>query len=279
MIILMAFHRNTGFILRLDVMKYLHEGKNTIAIEVYSHFREISETSSGKGMLICDLDSGLNENIVGTDTSWKCNIDTSFTANGGRYALNSNLEPINWIANSFDDASWEKFSIREFPKEGYLVDSKIPVPFRYPVKPIGVWLPRDDSIKKDYGPVIFNKTFRKTAFTLDYGKNLTGYYGFEILAHKNDTLKIYPYEKKYASQNRPINFVCKEGLNVFEAPYLSVYRYLKVEIISEEGMIINDIHTDFSSYPVNYVGSFACSDRYANGALEHHPLDNSIVYE
>ncbi|MFO7852603.1 MAG: alpha-L-rhamnosidase C-terminal domain-containing protein [Bacteroidota bacterium] len=243
-----------------DIKKYLNSGTNTIAVEVFSHFREISETSSGQGMLLCDIDAGINKNIVATDTSWKCNIDTSFTVYGGNYSQNSNFEVINWYKKAYDDSEWHFASIKNFPKKGYLLSSKIPVPIRHPAEPKRLWLPQNEVPITDFSSAVFNKELHKEEFTLDYGRNLTAYYGFEIIAHKNDTLKIFPYERKYASQNRTLIFVCKEGINVFYAPYLSVFRYLKVEVASAEGLIIKDIRADFSSYPVNYSGSFSCSD-------------------
>jgi hypothetical protein len=128
------------------------------------------------------------------------------------------------------------------------------------VKPKRVWLLQNETSITDFSSAVYNKELNHEEFTLDYDRNLTAYYGFKVIAHKNDTLKIYPYEKKYASQNRALFFVCKEGVNVFDAPFLSVFRYLKVEIESPNGLIIKDIRTDFSSYPVNYAGSFSCSD-------------------
>jgi len=248
------------FYYTLDVKKYLHEGLNLIAVEVFGHFREISETTSGEGMLICDLDALPNGIIIGTDTSWKCNIDTSFSKSGSNYYQNANFEQVGWKENSFDDRLWENASVKEFAKDGYLIRSEIPVPMRYAVKPTGIWFPGCDEALTKYETLVYEKPYKKSEFTLDYGKNLTGYYGFEVIAQKNDTIKIYPYEKKYASQNRSLTYICKEGRNVFKAPYLSVYRYLKVMAVSGKGLVIKDIHTDFSSYPVNYRGSFACSD-------------------
>ena len=244
-----------------NVKKYLQLGTNTIAVEVYSHSREISETSSGQGMLICDLDDGLNKNIVATDSRWKCNIDTSFTVNGGNFSYNSNIEVTNWFNKTFDDSEWENASIKKFPKKDYLINSKIPVPFRYPLKPQRLWQLPNETVITEFSTAFFNKKLNKEVFTLDYDRNITAYYGFEVIAQKNDTLKIYPFEKKYASQNRALIFVCKEGINVFYAPFLSVFRYLKVEVESPKGLIIKDIRADFSSYPINNVGSFSCSDQ------------------
>jgi alpha-L-rhamnosidase len=243
-----------------DIKKYLNPGTNTLAVEVFSHFREISETSSGQGMLLCDIDTGLGKNIIATDTTWKCNVDTSFTVNGGNYIQNSNFAVINWENISYDDSEWDYASIKNIPKKGYLMRSKIPAPIRFPVEPKRLWLPQNDVPIIDFSSAVFDKKCYQDEFTLDYDRNLTAYYGFEILAHKNDTIKISPFEKKYASQNRALTFVCKEGLNVFYAPYLSVFRYLKVEVASAKGLIIKDIRTDFSSYPVSYAGNFSCSD-------------------
>ncbi len=244
-----------------NIKKYLNIGKNTIAVEVFSHFREISETSSGQGMLICDIDDGKNKNLVSTDASWKSAIDTSFALNGGEYNCNSNHEVINWSNKTFNDSSWAYASIKEIPKNDYLINSKIPIPFRYPIKPKRLWLRQNETPISDFSSMVFDKELYEEEFTLDYDKNLTAYFGFKVIAHKNDTLKIYPYEKKYASQNRAVIFVCKEGMNVFDAPFLSVFRYLKIEVLSKQGLIIKDIQTDFSSYPVNYEGSFSCSDQ------------------
>lgn len=243
-----------------NVKKYLNLGTNTIAVEVFSHFREISETSSGQGVLICDLDAGLNKNLVATDTSWKCSIDTSFSVKGGHYSCNSNFAEINWFKKAFDDSGWDNASVKNIPKKGYLVNSKIPVPPRCPANPKKLWLSQNESVTTDFSSAVINKKLHKEEFTIDYDRNITAYYHFEVIAHKNDTLKIYPFEKKYASQNRALIFICKEGINVFDAPFLSVFRYLKVEVESPKGLTIKDISADFSSYPVNYMGSFSCSD-------------------
>lgn len=244
-----------------NIKKYLARGTNTIAVEVYSHSREISETSSGHGKLICDIDDEVNKNIVSTDTTWKCTLDTSFVVHGGNFNHNSNFEITNWSNKITDDASWDNASIKNHPKNGYLITSKIPIPIRHPVVPKRLWLPKNEIPVTNISSAAFNKAYFKEEFTLDYDRNLTAYYGFEIEAHKNDTLKIFPFEKRYAATNRTLTFVCKEGVNIFYAPYLSVFRYLKVEVISAKGLIVKNISADFSSYPVSYIGKFISSDK------------------
>lgn len=242
------------------IEKFLKQGTNVIAVEVFSHYREISETSSGQGLLICDLDDGFQRNIVATDTSWKCNVDTSFLAEGGKFRVFADFEIPGWKTSMYNDSAWNHCSVIEMPTNGYLMQSRMQVPFRYPVQPHRLWLPGEETAYNNVTSTVCNQTITNREFTLDYNRNITAYYGFEVLAHKNDTVKIYPSEKRNGSLNRSLVFVCREGINVFNAPYLSVFRYLTVEIKSPKGLIINDINNDFSSYPLSHTGSFSCSD-------------------
>ncbi|MBN2279622.1 MAG: hypothetical protein JXQ65_03495 [Candidatus Marinimicrobia bacterium] len=57
-----------------DVREYLQPGTNTLALEVYAFALSLSETTSGKGKLICDLHTGLEQTILSSDTTWKCKL-------------------------------------------------------------------------------------------------------------------------------------------------------------------------------------------------------------
>lgn len=243
-----------------DVKSYLKPGNNTIAVEVYSYHREISETSSGHGLLICDLDDGNHQNIMASNDRWKCNIDTSFYKLPNSYYCYGNNIISNWNSESFDDSEWEYASIIHFKKYQYLIRSNIPVPFRYPVEPDRVWLGASKDPYSSVKEAVDHKQLFQDEFILDYGKNITAYYGFRVNAHRSDTVKVFPYEKDFGSTNRSLVYVCSEGENEFSAPYLSVFRYLKFEIISKQGVHVEDIDVHFSTYPVSYSGSFSCSD-------------------
>lgn len=108
------------------------------------------------------------------------------------------------------------------------------------------------------------KDFEKPLFheklTLDFGKNMSAYYSFSLTAQKGDSLKFYPREKSRV--NRPFVYVCREGKNVFTTPQLNVFRYLDIEPVSGQGIKIDSIYAEYTSYPVNYAGSFACSNPF-----------------
>ena len=179
-----------------DVAGDLVAGKNTLAVEVFSHFREISETSSGQGLLLCDIDKGNGENLVCTDTTWKGMADFSFSAHGGNYTHEANAEPVDWTDVTFNDSDWEYASLKNGKMNGYLLQSKIPVPIRSTIQPAGLWLPESTEQVSNFDSLIFKRVLYNDEFTLDFNRNLTAYYGFTIQAHKNDTVKIFPYEKK-----------------------------------------------------------------------------------
>jgi hypothetical protein len=243
-----------------NIKKLLLNGKNTIAVEVYNHSNEISETTTGEGKLICDLETGAQKPILASDATWKCNVDTSFKSFGNKYFMDANLEPINWTSPDFDDSKWEKASVKVLPKDDFLRCSQIPVTFRHPVKPEKILITRNDSTMVVNPSAVFTTKTTQTAFTLDFGKNITAWYSIKVDAHKGDTIKIFPFEKRKTSINRSLTFICKEGRNSFAAPYLSVFRYLKVEANSIQGMVIENIDVEFSTYPVNHTGEFVCSD-------------------
>lgn len=251
---------NHWFFTSHNVLKELKLGENILAVEVLSFDLVLSETTSGKGKFICDLDTSKNETIISTDETWKCVIDTSYGNINNCFSFNSNLEPKNWFDENFNDEGWSIASIVNFKIDDYLLQSKIPISFKHKIQPI-IIIEKTKSgellIEKNS---LLNKSFCETEITLDFGKNISGFYSFKITAYKNDTIKIIPIEKKRA--NRKIIFICKDGVNDFSIPYLNVFRYLTFQISSKKGIKINSLGIEYSSYPISYSGSFSCSDEF-----------------
>ncbi|MFZ5518542.1 MAG: alpha-L-rhamnosidase C-terminal domain-containing protein [Candidatus Zhuqueibacterota bacterium] len=243
-----------------DVKKHLRVGNNVIAAEVYSFDLALSETTSGKGRFLCDLDFGLNQTIVSTDTTWKCQRDSCLSVKEGGLVYNATREIQGWRDIHFDDGLWPNASIQDTVESGYLVMSQIPIPTRYPREANNIRrsLTSIDSARTSWSLadcILFNESF-----TLDFERNMSAYYSLSLSAHEGDTVKIFPREK--SSVNRPLVYICKEGANSFTTPQLNVFRYLTVDVTSRRGMKIDSIAALFSTYPVSYRGSFACSDTF-----------------
>lgn len=241
-----------------DVKKHMRIGKNCIAVEVYSYDLALSETTSGQGKLICDLDTDLNRTLVSTDSTWKSRLDTSMSrANGGLH-YDAATEPNGWQYNDFNDDDWPNASVVDTVKTEYLVMSQIPATMRHPLEAVRIrQIPSDEIIDQSE---LYNKVLYNESFTLDFGRNMSAYYVFSLTANDGDTLKVYPREK--TSVNRPLAYRCKEGKNEYTTPQLNVFRYLTVEVNSGEGLKIDSLYALYSSYPVNYAGSFSCSDTF-----------------
>lgn len=243
-----------------NIAKYLTAGNNVLAAEVYGHAREISETTTGKGKFICNLETELGEYIVDSDTTWKCTIDTALKIVGNSFYYNANREIKDWTSPDFDDSHWAMAEVSDTVKQGFLIQSKIPLTFRKPVQPVAVSSLKEENKVEDDTFNFINRPIFQDSFTLDYGKNMTGYYKFVVQANLNDTIKIIPYEKSIKSPNRVLTYVCRDGENSFYSPFLSVFRYLQIEIASKKGLEIQDFEVEFSSYPLNYAGAFNCSN-------------------
>ncbi|MBK7106285.1 MAG: hypothetical protein IPH62_13470 [Ignavibacteriae bacterium] len=243
-----------------DIKNNLIKGENIIAVEVFSFDFVLSETTSGNGKFICNIDSAKNQTFLSTDNLWKAELDTSYSSINNILIFNSYSELSNWTKLNYDDKNWSDASILDADKYQYLEQSQIQTPLKVKIEPT--------SVVKNFNNVeeiinindLYNQTLFNEKFKLDFGKNITGFYSFSINASKNDTIKIYPSEKSQI--NRPFIYVCKQGENNYTIPYLNVFRNLTFEIISKSGLKINSIEVLFSSYPINYLGNFECSDPF-----------------
>jgi len=243
-----------------DVRQHLQTGKNILAVEVYAFDLALSEITSGAGKLICDLDTGLNQTLLATDTTWKCQVDTSVSRANGALVFDATQASPDWEKIDFDDRHWPNASVKTAPKTGCLTPSQIPVPIRQPLPATQI---RENSPTHKDGKIensLFAREWQHAGFTLDFGRNLSAYYTFEVTAQAGDTLKFFPREKN--SPNRPLVYICRAGKNHFTTSQLNVFRYLTVEISSENGLKIDSLHALYSSYPVNYGGRFTCSDPF-----------------
>lgn len=244
-----------------DVRRHLQTGKNILAVEVYAFDLALSEITSGAGKLICDLDTGVDQTLLSTDTTWKCQVDTSISRMNGALVFDATQASPDWEKFDFDDQHWSNASVKTAPKTCYLTPSQIPVPLRHPLPATKIWRQAETSPVEAVGPdALIGQDWHHERFTLDFNQNLSAYYTFEVTADAGDTLKFFPREKN--SPNRSLVYICRTGKNHFTTPQLNVFRYLTVEISSDNGLKFDSLHVLYSSYPVDYAGSFACSDSF-----------------
>lgn len=243
-----------------DVKDYLQTGKNIIAVEVYSFDMALSETTSGEGKFICDVNVNLHRTLLHTDSTWKCNLDTCLSRTNDGLIFNAAYEIPGWEGKSFDDSDWPHASLKDTTTSGYLIMSHIPTTIRHPLQAAKIWNNSSTKEMGGSGYSHFNRELHDESFTLDFGRNISAYYHISLTAHAGDTVALFPREK--AAVNRPFVYICKEGKNTYTTPQLNVFRYLTVNIAAKEGLKIDTLYALYSSYPLSHAGSFTCSDTF-----------------
>ena len=244
----------------IKVDKYLKKGTNLISAEVYSFNLSLSETTTTYGGFICDLLID-NNVIISTNESWKTYLDKSFSTEDGFYIMNVSSQPSKWNSLNFNDDNWDYASQTSDNKERgiKLIKRQIPEMYQTTIKPKSI-IHNFDTISKTF-PIKINPN---DSIIIDYGKNLVGYINLEVKTSQKSSVSIFPFENLESTSHRNLKYICSEGINEYETPFYTAYRYLKIKSNSIEPIYLTKLHTKFSTYPVKQTGEFICSDSTLN---------------
>ncbi len=232
-----------------DVLPYLKKGVNTIAIKAYNQAAEAGVLArlevDGKALVL-------------TDKSWKAA---------------ESVPAKDWNESSFQDGSWTKAtdegkvgvgpwgdSLRGWPTP---IRSVPPYMIHMPIQPVRwaydtgedhlVWHSASSSESfEDQSDQTGQSTWR---VIYDFGKELAG----RIIVQSNGTgIEIGTGESVGEALNRPWT-TSVSG----KSPYTAL-RYATLTIPASEKTLNAAVHMDFVYYPVQYLGSFDCSDSLLN---------------
>ena len=244
----------------IKIDKYLKDGSNIISAEVYSFDLSSSETTTTYGGFICDLLLD-GKTLISTDESWKTYLDKSFSSDDSFYIMDESEIPQNWNSLGFKDHNWDHASLSKSNKERgiKLIKRQIPELYQTIYKPKSI-LYNIDTIAKTL-PIKLNPY---DSIIIDYGQNLVGHINFEIKTNNKSSISIFPFEKMGSTSHRNLKYIFNEGINKYETPYYNAYRYLKIKSNSNAPILLTDIYTRFSTYPVQQIGEFSCSDSTLN---------------
>lgn len=160
--------RNDTWYDTIDIAKYLHSGKNTIAILAHYYGKKASSSyqCSGKAGLIFDA----NNISLYSDSSWKAQKDNHFIP-----TVNSDLLSDGRVAET--DANYDaRQSINDFLQSSY-DDSKWQSAIEFGSADIPPWnklIPRNIPQWKDYGLKNYTNSVDYTAYTTNpTSKNIT----------------------------------------------------------------------------------------------------------
>lgn len=244
-----------------EVSRYLRLGSNLIAVEVFTSAFNISETTSGTAGLICDLRTANNDPILSTDDTWRCAVDSSYMAVGDRITIDATTEPTYWNKTTFDDSNWQNSQLISKPKEGFLQSNKLPDCIRHVVEPEHIMFKQTEAGESTAITKLIG-VLKNGEYQIQYPQLITAKIAFSVMAHKGDTLEIVPYEKLSTKPNRVFNYICHEGLNQFETPFLIPFKYLKLKTSNLHLPKLESFDAILTTYPLTYKGEFDCSNPF-----------------
>ena len=111
---------------------------------------------------------------------------------------------------------------------------------------------------------------------IDFGKEMSGFIGFEIDAPKNTIIDLYLFEclnhgvvENTKDLDNTLRYIAGGGRQSYESPVRRGFRYLMLTIRNmKQPCRIYSLNFINSTYPVTQVGRFACSDYKLNKIWE-----------
>ncbi len=254
-----------------DLSKLFKKGVNAIAVEVFPTPLVSSDATSGHPGLKASIIVGGKNPLplgIGTDTSWHAqpalDLDQSDSKNGFRVDLSK--EPVAWQSEDYDDSDWLPAALTHQNSRATLVSELPPA--------MEVEIPSVDSarVSPTVSPNAVGGGARFSgdgAYTLRFGHVLSGYIGMKIEGHKGTVLRIRSNERDAPGWNRQAEIVLREGLQVVDLPYFDSFSVINIEAIGvKEPIEIKDVKCVFTSFPVQYLGDFKCSNPEYNRVWE-----------
>ncbi len=260
----------------VELAPYLHEGENTIAVQVWywgprvalgegKFSQSFSDNSSGKGGFLFEADFG-DQKVV-SDKSWKVCKDAAyiddnpFNEDQPNYRLpeynvyyDARLEIGDWTDPDFDDSSWANAT--ELGKA--------------PCAPWNQLYERSIPQWKDYGLKEYlnmdayrgNVTTEDEVIQMDlpYNAQITPYLKVKAPAGKKIEMRTEVNERGYGTVMN--TYITKEGEQEFEA--LSWFNGQHVFYTIPAGVEIISLQYRETGYDTEFAGSFSSEDDFYN---------------
>jgi alpha-L-rhamnosidase len=243
-----------------DLTPFFKKGKNVIAAEVFKTWPFGFVVSRGHLGFLFEAELTLpnqRAELVKSDPTWRTTPADYFSEAATHY--DAGKEPAGWRMNGFDDSSWGHCAAAgEFWNN--LTASEIPplMEARYPIKTIdnptgGVHVP--DKPFQDGHNITVDAD---GGFTLVFDRVLSAYPTIKVKGGKGAQIAI-------KVQHRCV-MTLGDGEQYFEFPFMvEVVPSFRVEVSHiTTPLEIQDVGAVFTSQPVQYRGTFECSDDKLN---------------
>ena len=252
-----------------DLTPLFHQGKNALAAELPGgngfQFEALVEYASGQTM------------TIQTDTTWKGICSPCFKnalpppelqtrlGKGKHLLFDAAAEPVGWQMAGFDDSAWRACNIGD-PPAATLVASELPplMEALYPYFDIshvtgGVTVP--DKPFEPGHPIVVKGDGE---FAVHFKRIMSGRCGIALKGCKGAMVYLISNETN-AVGGRAYQIQLRDGIQYFESRDYYALGTINVMVKNATTPIeIMDVSADFLSQPVEYRGSFTCSDEALN---------------
>jgi len=283
----------------IDIASYLHSGLNTIAAIVWNmgEHAGLGQVSVRTAFILSGTTK--NENLVGTDTSWKvckndayapCSLDThsrlhAYYVTGPGDAVNGTKYPWGWEDTNFDDTTWQnaiEININDSEAASYwnLKPRTIPLFHEQQVRFASIRRVRGIDVKSNFisGMDRLQIPVHTTVNVLiDMGVATVAYPEIILSNGKGAHVELIYAEALFEEfrikgnrneiENKEIigNFdiFCTDGAGrrQFRPLWIRAYRYIQINVVTQdEPLVLEDIYSMTNGYPLFLNASFTSDD-------------------
>jgi alpha-L-rhamnosidase len=240
-----------------DLTGYFHKGPNVIAAEVSIRNMVMSEVTTGKaGFLFeADIKAAGGESVkIASDMTWRGMPGDAYVATN---VCDAGREPAGWMRAGFDDWGWPKACELCNADSGRwkLMASEIPPLMEARYMPRSIAMTRGDVKEMASGISISGQG----SYRLDFDREITGYVNLKADGQAGAEVTISQNEMPEGKPQRLSRYILRDGLQFHEVHFLGGFQYLMVEVKGNVRAL--EVGATFASYPVEYKGSFECSDQ------------------
>ena len=256
----MDYHRvPTGkwFYDRCDLTHLLRQGKNVLAVEVFAQPLIGWEGSRQPGHFLCELEDS-ETSLLQTDNQWQVKACAHWQNRDGRWHYDGTQEPNDWRLASFRADGWHNAVVVPDVWQP-LVPSEIPARMEaiYPHTELKRISP-NAKMKRNSFPVTLETD---GGFTVRYDRVLPAFIGLTVQGGRGGILHLEPNEPDAPGFHRAAAIVLSGAEQQVELPFLDSFSVINLRATGlQEPLVIKDVRAVFTSQPVAYRGSFACSD-------------------
>ncbi len=240
-----------------DLSSLFRKGGNTLAVVVQDGAPFLFQARvQGPG--------GAAETLV-SDRTWR-GTRTEHLTDGG-YHFDGTKEPVGWHAPGFDDSAWPACIVSKGVADPLTLSELPPcMEAHFPILGIssvdgGVQVPQVPFAAGH--PIVVTSD---GSFTVRFPRILSAYLGINVRGGAGAQIELQPNELNTpGASNQSSTLTLRDGLQYFEAPGFSSVGVIHVKVSHVTTPVeILDVSANFTSQPVAYQSSFACSDEALN---------------